>query len=168
MPAIHHPFTPMNALVIYDSVYGNTEKIAQAVAVGLGTDTKLMRIGEITSDSLTGLDVLVIGSPVHGGKSTEKLQALFKEIRQGSLDSVKVTAFDTRFQRSEQGVGLKMLMGVIGFAAEKMISQLVQKGGEKVIEPEGFIVQGTEGPLKEGEIERATAWGQEIRKRAES
>lgn len=152
----------MNSLVIYDSVYGNTEKIARAIAEGLGSETKLVSANDLDPAKLVGLDILVIGSPVHGGRASEKLQVVFREIKRGTLQSVKVAAFDTRFEQSKQGTGLKLLMGVIGFAADKMLRQLVRKGGTQIAEPEGFIVTGREGPLKEGELERAKAWGQQI------
>jgi hypothetical protein len=69
-----------------------------------------------------------------------------------------VAVFDTRFAKNAHGIGLRLLMNTIGFAAEKMARALQQKGGRPLVEPAGFIVKDKEGPLKKGELERAVAW----------
>ncbi|MBA3072507.1 MAG: nitric oxide synthase, partial [Anaerolineae bacterium] len=51
----------MNILIIYDSVFGNTEKIAQSIAVTLGTQA--ISVSQADADQLRGLDLLVVGSP---------------------------------------------------------------------------------------------------------
>ena len=55
-----------------------------------------------------------------------------------------------------------MLVNVFGYAAEPIGDKLEGKGGEPVISPEGFYVDGTEGPLTEGELERAADWARHI------
>jgi hypothetical protein len=54
------------------------------------------------------------------------------------------------------------LLGLIGYAAPRIGRQLRARGAQVVLEPEGFIVTGTEGPLKDGEEQRATAWAKEL------
>ena len=71
---------------------------------------------------------------------------------------MRVAAFDTRFEAEEQGVGLRLLMSVIRYAAERIAKDLAKKGGKHVAKPEGFIVENKEGPLKQGELERANKW----------
>jgi flavodoxin len=61
----------MKSIVIYYSQSGNTEKIAQAVATGLGTKT--IKLGEVIPNTLTGYDIIAIGSPVHGGAPNKKV-----------------------------------------------------------------------------------------------
>lgn len=74
------------------------------------------------------------------------------------LKDVDVAAFDTRFAAENHRIGLRILMYVIRYAAERIAKTLVNKGGKLVVKPKGFIVENKEGPLKQGERERAKAW----------
>jgi len=148
----------MKAAVIYDSVYGNTEKIAQAIGAGLAGDTKVVRIGYVNASELQAFDLLIVGSPVHGGRATSAIDALLTQFPVDSLEGKRVAAFDTRFESEEQGIGLRILMSVIRYAAEWIAKEMAKKGGRLVAEPEGFIVEQKEGPLKQGELERASMW----------
>lgn len=65
-------------------------------------------------------------------------------------------------------MGLRLLMSVIRTAAERIAKALVKKGGRLVAEPEGFIVEQKEGPLKQGELERARLWAKGIQAEQES
>jgi len=152
----------MKAYVIYDSMYGNTEKIAQAIGDGLTGEVKVVRVGEVNPSELKTCDLLIIGSPVHGGRATPALDALIKNIPADYLQGKSVAAFDTRFESEEKGIGLRLLMSVIRYAAERLAKALVKKGGILVAEPEGFIVENKEGPLKQGELERASKWAQQL------
>lgn len=152
----------MKALIVYDSMYGNTEKIAMAVGQGLGDSAKIVRSIDMTPEDMQDLNLLVVGSPVHGGRASEKMQEFFKTINKGVLKNVYVTAFDTRFESNKHGLGLNTLMNIIGYAATKILRLLIAKGGTQIIDPEGFIVTGEKGPLKDGELERAKAWGELI------
>jgi hypothetical protein len=81
------------------------------------------------------------------------------------LHGVKVAAFDTRATEEElhsHGFILSKLVDVFGYAAEPIGDKLESKGGEPVLPPEGFYVEGTEGPLTEGELERAADWARHI------
>lgn len=148
-------------LVIYDSEFGNTAKVAQAVASGLGAQAKC--ITDVSLDSLTGIKLVVVGSPTQGGTMTHAMQAYLKEVPARSLEGVVVAAFDTRFVAQEQKAWLRLLMGLIGYAAPKILSVLESKGGKPVAESVGFIVTDKKGPLKDGELERARAWGNDLR-----
>jgi hypothetical protein len=53
-------------------------------------------------------------------------------------------------------------VSIFGYAAEPIADRLQKKGGTLVTPPEGFYVGDTEGPLLDGELERATAWAQDI------
>lgn len=152
------------ALVVYDSLFGNTEKIAQQITKGLEDKFKveLKLAGKVEAGDLEGIDLLVIGSPVHGGRPTPAVQQLLNNISNQGLKGIKVAAFDTRFAPKNHGAGLKLLMRMIGYAAEKMDRDLTDKGGERAIAPEGFIVLGKEGPLEEGEQDRALEWAKNI------
>ncbi|MGZ3628337.1 MAG: flavodoxin family protein [Ktedonobacteraceae bacterium] len=152
----------MKACIIYDSMYGNTQKVAQAIGEGLTGEVKLVRIGEANPSELKTCDLLIIGSPVHGGRATPALDTFIKQLPANSLEGISVAAFDTRFESEEQGVGLRLLMSVIRYAAPRLAKAMEKKGGILVAEPEGFIVENKEGPLKEGELERATKWASQL------
>jgi flavodoxin I len=73
-----------------------------------------------------------------------------------------VTAFDTRLSAREKNPALRLLLKTVGYAAGRIADSLAAKGGKLAAPPEGFIVEGREGPLREGELERAAAWGKTI------
>ena len=143
-------------------MYGNTEKIAQAIGDGLTGEVKVVRVGEVNPSELKTCDLLILGSPVHGGRATPALDEFIKKLPADFLQGKSVAAFDTRFEAEEKGVGLRLLMSVIRYAAERLAKALVKKGGKLVAEPEGFIVENKEGPLKQGELERASKWAKQL------
>ena len=147
---------PMKALVVYDSVYGNTEKIARAVAEAItpSGEVKVLRAGEANPLELAFVDVLIVGSPVHGGRPTPAVQDFLNKMTQQSLKDIKVAAFDTR--------ATSKFAKIFGNAAGRIAGQLTKKGGVLTVPAEGFFVTGTKGPLKEGEMERAAAWAKGI------
>ena len=86
-----------------------------------------------------------------------------KNIPAGKLNGIKVAAFDTRMDVKEvNNVVLTFFAKLFGYAAEPIGKQLVKKGGVEVVPPAGFIVEGSEGPLKEGELERAAEWAKRV------
>lgn len=156
---------PMTALVVYDSFFGNTELIAQAVGQSMVSqgDVPVRRASEVTPGELEGLELLVVGSPTRGFRPSESTMSLLKSIPSDGLRGVKVAAFDTRVRADDIGSPvLRVLLGVLmkwfGYAAGPIADRLKAKGGQLVSPPEGFYVEDTEGPLKEGELQRAEEW----------
>jgi flavodoxin len=157
----------MKAMVVYDSIFGNTEQIAQAIGKALGSqeDVEILRVGNVKPEQLTGLTLLIVGSPTRGFRPTPAISNLLKSIPKNGLKGVKVAAFDTRFTMDEIESSifiLPILVNIFGYAAKPIADRLKKKGGELAIPPEGFFVEGTEGPLKEGELERAADWAKQI------
>ena len=146
----------MNALIVYDSVYGNTEKIARAIAEAIAPsgEAKVLRAGEANPSELASIDLLIVGSPTHAGRPTPAIQDLLNKVTQPSLKDINVAAFDTRSQAK--------LARIFGNAAGRIARYLTRKGGVLIASPEGFFVTGTKGPLKEGELERAAVWARGI------
>lgn len=142
----------MKTLVVYDSVYGNTEIVARAIADALAGEVEVRRVGQVGSADWEGVDLLVIGSPTHGALPTEEVQRLIAKIGSPGRKGAKAATFDTRltwFFLERWG----------GFAAPKMAESLQEKGWTLVGEPGGFLVRGLKkGPLKRGEAERAAEW----------
>jgi len=157
--------SPVEALVVYDSVFGNTRLIAQSIADALASrvSVELLLAADADPQKLTRCELLVVGSPTRGFRPTEAVTALLKRLHQQSLRGVKVAAFDTRFKAEEiDSAGLRFVVKTGGFAAKRIAGQLKRAGGGLSVPPEGFYVVGTEGPLKQGERERAAAWAIEL------
>ena len=155
----------MKTLVIYDSIFGNTEKVAQAIATAL--DTTAQPVGQVTSVVLTDLDLLVIGSPTRSFRPTEGISKFLSELLQSYFAGVKVAAFDTRIWLDTiDSKALRFIVNRGGYAANTIAKALEKKGGLMTVEPEGFLVTGEQGPLKEGELERAEKWAKQLLKRS--
>lgn len=155
----------IQALVIFDSVHGNTEKIARAIGDGLSKDSvevDVLSTKEVNLNRLGNNDLLVVGAPTHAGRPSSNMKEFLTDIPEGTIKNKKVSAFDTRIEGREKGIGIRILTGVLGYAAGRIVKSLKKKGGELVVEPEGFIVDGREGPLKQGELDRARNWAKEI------
>ncbi len=143
----------MNSLVVYDSLYGNTQKIAQVVASSL--KTKSCTVSQVNNKTFSEADLIVFGSPTQGGKRTKAMEEF---IRSRDLKNKQIATFDTRIDSNTQKIGLKLVMRIIKYASEKMTSLSLKQGAFSIAQPEGFIVTGTKGPLKEGELQRAELW----------
>jgi flavodoxin len=155
----------MKILVIYDSVFGNTQKIAQAIASNLAPQERveLLRPGEVDLDRLAGLDLLVVGSPTRGFRPTEAVAGLLNKMQSNALKGAKVAAFDTRLKADElNSIVTRFIVKTGGYAARRIAEQLKKAGGSLIVPPEGFYVEDTEGPLKPGELERAVTWAKSI------
>jgi flavodoxin len=146
----------VKALIVYDSTYGNTEKIAKAIGAALTGEVKVLRAGEVNPAELNAFDLLVIGSPTYGGRPMPSVAELLNKIPESAIKGKNIAAFDTRIPTK--------LAKIFGYAADRIAKNLKEKGGNLVVPGEGFFVNGKEGPLKEGELERAASWAKELTK----
>ena len=142
----------MKVLIVYDSVYGNTEKIAKAIGEAIIGEVKVLRTSGANLSELECLDLLIVGAPTHAGRASPAAKDFLNTI--SDITGVNVTAFDTRLTTR--------WVRIFGYAAGRIGKDLEKKGGKLIAPPEGFFVKGKEGPLKEGEIERATSWAKKI------
>ena len=127
----------------------------------------MLRVGDVKPDHFTGLNLLIVGSPTQRFRPTIAISNLLKGIPQNSLKGVKVAAFDTRLTWSEISktpvlAFFVKLSGDNAYAARSMTNSLKNKGGELIVPPEGFFVDGMKGPLIQGELERAAVWAKRI------
>jgi flavodoxin len=161
----------MKTLVIYDSLFGNTEKVACAIGDGLAEglaasgSVRVLPVGEVLADQLSGWDLLVVGGPTHGSHPSPPMREFLDRIPNGALTGVQVAAFDTRTDMETLTGALRLFgkfLNRLGYAAPKISSDLATKGGQVILPPEGFIVEDKEGPLRAGELERAVSWGRQI------
>jgi flavodoxin len=141
----------MHTLVIYESQFGNTERIARAIAQALGEygSVRLEPIGKAGPAVLQGIDLLMLGSPTQYNEATPDMLAWLDHIPPKILDGMPIAVFDTRYHMS------KLLSGS---AAHEIGKQVRERGGRLIVPPESFFVTGREGPLEAGEVERAAAW----------
>lgn len=148
-------------MIIYDSVFGNTQKIAHAIRDSLTSheDVRTFQVNEIRSDQLKGLDLLIVGSPTRAFKPTKEITNFLNNIPPNGLKDIKVAAFDTRLSTVDtKSLLFSIVAKLFGYAAERIAGKLVKKGGTLIVPPEWFIVNDSEGPLKTGELEHAVEW----------
>lgn len=160
----------MKAIVVYESHWGNTAAVARAIAAGIGPEAQVLSTAEASGAALAGADLIVAGAPLLGfslptesmiknlgsGASRDprppdlshpSMRAWLEALPRGSG---RAAAFETRIWWSP------------GSAAKAILKRLEALGYRSAAKAERFIVQGKYGPLKEGELERAKAWGAEL------
>ncbi len=153
----------MKALVIYDSFFGNTERIARAIGKGLGDGAPVQRISATTPADLNGVEILFVGSPTRGFKPTPAITAFLASLPAGALKGVRAAAFDTRIPlESIKNPIFRLIVKTGGYADRLIEKALTAKGSTLAIPSGGFFVLESEGPLKEGELERAAEWVRSI------
>jgi hypothetical protein len=155
------------ALVVYESMFGNTKAIAEAVAFGLAGDVELAEVGTAPTDIASDVGLVVVGGPTHAfGMSRPATRRSATEASGGpvmserigiqewlgeisALSTTAVAVFDTRIDRPR----------IPGSAARAANRRLRRIGLPAIVAPESFYVLGTSGPLKDGERSRAVSWG---------
>lgn len=166
----------MRARVVYESMFGNTEQIAKAIAEGLAETVEAVTCEVSRQPTAAHVELLVVGGPTHAfsmsrrstredaaGRSQVPLVSV-SGIREwlGGLDrlppGLEVATFDTRIRRPR----------LPGSAANAAMRALRRLGGHSLMSPESFWVDGTTGPPLDGELERARSWGGELARRLAS
>src|SRR5216683_739426 len=150
----------MNTLIMYDSTFGNTEHLARAMADELayyGT-VRLLRVPEGGAFERGEADVLIVGGPTQRHGTSLAMRAFLESMPRRTLRGLAAAAFDTRYH---------MAAWKSGSAAHRIASRLKRTGASLLVEPESFFVAEREGPLEEGELERAARWAEEVFKRFE-
>lgn len=142
----------LKTLVIYDSVYGNTEQIAEAIGKAINADVS--HINKVNVLDMKTYDLIILGSPTHGGRPSPAMRNFLDKAPNSSFKDKKVAAFGTRLQTK--------LVRIFGYAANRIGDRLKKKGGTLVVPPEGFYVNGPKGPVKDGELQRAESWAKRI------
>ena len=155
----------MKALVVYDSIFGNTEQIARSVGKALGsqTDVEVVKVNQFKPGQLTGVNLLIVGSPTRAFRPTPAIKKFLGRIPRNGLKGVRVASFDTGISLDDidSSIG-RFFINFFGYAAKPIANKLVKKGGDLINDPEGFFVKDSEGPLKESELERAADWAGQI------
>jgi flavodoxin len=156
----------MHALVVVESIWGNTEAIARAVAVGIGDDVEVVGVDDAPPAIPDDVDLVVVGGPTHAftmstastresarqqGATSIPVRGIREWVEELSPPgrAVRVATFDTRTVSPR----------LPGSAAKKAMRRLVALGLEPAAKAETFGVHGYSGPLADGEETRATEWG---------
>jgi flavodoxin len=137
----------MKSLIIYDSNFGNTKLVAEAIGQAIGPTAAVVNTKDVNPEILTGVELLIVGSPINAWKPTDKILNWLTELGAGKLKGIKAASFDTRVR-----------LFIHGNAAKIIAAGLTHAGAELVGQPEGFIVKGKEGPLESGELDRVKVW----------
>ena len=145
----------MKALLVYDSMYGNTEQVARAIADALkpAAEIEVLKASEAVQNNWSSIELLIVGSPTQGGRATRPVLDFLYSIPGDALNNTDVMAFDTRLGA--------FWVKIFGFAGNRIAGSLKNKGGRLLGQPQGFIVRATRGPLEDGEAERASTWAKE-------
>jgi flavodoxin I len=142
----------MRALIVYDSVHGNTAQTAQAIGDALDGAVSVRRAGEVGAAEMQAVDLLIVGSPTHGGWFTEAIKTWLEEVPATSLQGIRVAAFDSRTPPT-------LLSRIFGYAAPRIADRLEKKGGALLAPPAGFFGQGHRGPVARGRAGKGTKLG---------
>ena len=150
----------MNTLIIYDSTFGNTAQIAQAMADKLGEHgtVRIALAGEADLSEMKEINLLILGGPTQRHGISPSMHALLDRLPRRTLRGAGAAAFDTRY---------RMAAWKSGSAAQSIASRIKRTGASLLVEPESFFVAEREGPLEEGELERAAHWAEEVFKQFE-
>jgi flavodoxin len=149
----------MNTLIVYDSTFGNTERIARAIAERLGS-ARLIRAEEAGEFGGIDCDLLIVAGPTQRHGASPAMREFLERIPRGTLKDVPAAAFDTRYRMSRL---------LSGSAAARIASRLKRAGARLVVPPESFFMQRDVPPqgekrrhereqLEPGEEERAAEW----------
>lgn len=155
----------MAIVIVYDSIFGNTANVAKAIAAAIETTrpVRLLAAGESQALDLTGIDLLVVGSPTRGFRPTPAIAEFIEGLPAVAKGTVRAAAFDTRLDPEEiHPAPLRWVVTAGGYAAHRINATLTAKGFAMVEPDAGFLVGGTEGPLKPGELERAAQWARAL------
>ncbi|MCA9908745.1 MAG: flavodoxin family protein [Anaerolineae bacterium] len=141
----------MKSLIIYESFYGHTHVVAKAIGetLALHGEVTIMRADEAQINDLRDIDLLVVGCPTQWLGVTAATRAFFDQIPADGLRGIRVALFDTRYQR---------MLWLPGSSAERMERIITKMGGGVIVPPESFVVADRNGPLIEGETDRAHNW----------
>lgn len=142
----------MKALIVYDSQYSNTQKVAEAIAKVFGSDGMIVKVDDFRPAMLRGVDVLIVGSPTHAWNYTPSIGSFLATLQSENVSGMYAAAFDTSYSSI-----------FAGSAARRINKALKRMGNVMLTRPKRFFVIGTEGPLAKGELNKATRWAEKIR-----
>ncbi len=148
----------MKAVVVYDSQYGNTERLAQALARGIvsgGVEAECLRVDAVDAKQLARYDLVAAGGPTHKAGVSKPMKRLLDDLRTVDLRGKKGFCFDTRVESRFNAFDMN--------SAGKRIERRMKRMRVEMLKPKASaIVEGREGPLEDGALERFQEMGAEL------
>jgi flavodoxin len=155
----------MKILILYDSFFGNTEKVAEIFERSLSENHKT-DIVKITSNEAFDpkvYDLLIIGSPTRAFSATKPIKEFIKNLESSTIQQTKFLVFETRMDANKVDNKIFTLLDKkIGSASQTIRKLILKKGGIVLKEPKSFFVDDSQGSLSDGENEKADRWVKEI------
>ncbi len=145
-----------NALIVYDSKFGNTKRLAEEIAAGIQEageiQCKVENIKDLDRGEAASFEAVLFGCPVHVMRATRGIIGAIKKVAKDGLDGKLVTTFET-YMGNHNGKALR-----------KMEELLTKKTPEARLVTPGFsaLVDGYEGPLNEEDAARGKEFGKMI------
>jgi flavodoxin len=158
----------MRALIVYFSKFGNTRRLAEAMAeaMKLAGDARAIDIDKLAASDFEGVDLVVVGSPTHAFSVPQAVRTALDALPLSILSAKSVAAFDTTVRRWP----FRSLR-----ASPKLLARLTRLGGRPIAKPETFYVHmrnpektGDPNLLFDGELERARQWAARLLERSEA
>ena len=163
----------MKALVVYESMFGNTGQVAEAIAAGLGesVEVEMAEISQAPREPGSDVELIVAGGPTHAfsmSRTNTRSDAINQGATRGEAEfglrewmaalpsghhAEKIATFDTK---------VNTMRHLPGSAAKGAAKVAHRHGYDSVARAESFYVDDVEGPLLEGELDRARDWGRQL------
>jgi len=159
----------MHAVVVYESLWGNTADIARAIAEGIGPEAHAMPTDQATAETLARADMIIAGAPLLGFNlpTEDILEAIRKNPgspKSPDLAHPSMRAWLANMPAGHAGCAAfeTRIWWSPGSSAKKILAALNAKGYQTAAKNAKFIVTGKYGPLRAGEIDRAHEWGRSL------
>lgn len=159
----------MKSVVVYESHWGNTEAIADAIAAGIGPGAVVLTTDEATGAALAGAELVVAGAPVMGLRLPTERALLSmaddaKAPREPDMSHMSMRSWLARLPAGNgHGAAFDTRLRWMPGGATGAIEHGLQAAGyRRLVKGRGFVVTGVYGPLRDGELEAAQAWGAEL------
>jgi flavodoxin len=156
------PGADMKTLIVYFSKFGNTRRVAEAIAETLkqAGEARVVSIDQLAASNFEGVDLVVMGSPTHAFSVPQTVRSSLAALPPGILTGKSVAAFDTTVRLWP----LRLFR-----ASSKTLRLLRRLGGQPIARPQTFFVQthstqktGEIDLLLEGQMDRAKDWADQI------
>jgi len=152
----------LKGIVVYDTSFGNTKKIAETIAETLkqsGTDVDLFYVKDVKKMSTKDYNFLVLGSPTKMGTMSLAIRLFLGKVKSGEWINKPFAAFDTE---NPENIEQSRLQNKEWSAAEKIAEKLREKKMNQMLPVLKAAVLGQKGPLVEGEVDRAKEYAREL------
>jgi len=143
----------MDTLIIYLSFYGNTGAIAERIENTLGKKAELRFFEDVKEKEIRSASLLIFGSPTHKYYSPSHMREFLDALPDSLFENKLFCVFDTRYNQP---------IAKLGSAALEISDRIKRRGGTELLPPESFFVVDREGPLEDGEEQRAEEWARKI------